>query len=152
MTSKGRRKPSLHDLTLEFLSSKEDLDAILAEMRNPSDRACALILSSLLDSALVALLSTRMTEITETERRTLFYGESAFLGSLSAKIRLSYALGLISSAQYDDLKVIKDVRNVFAHSTKQIEFSHPLISERCNGETNTAITAQFAHLKSQILR
>jgi DNA-binding MltR family transcriptional regulator len=108
------------------------MDYILTEIMNPSDRACALIVSSLLDNALISLLATQMREATEEERKPLFYGEAAFLGSFSAKIRLAYVLGLISKSQRDDLNTIKDIRNTFAHSTKFLEFSHQLISKECD--------------------
>jgi hypothetical protein len=73
MASKGKRKPSLHDLTLENPSGP-DLVASLAEVlrSGSSDRACALVLSSFLDRALVSLLSTKMTEVTEDDRKPMF--------------------------------------------------------------------------------
>jgi hypothetical protein len=133
MASKGKRKPSLHDLTLEDPSGP-DLAASLAEITgsDSSDRACALVMSSFLDRALVSLLSTQMREVAEPDRKLLFYGETAFLGTFSAKIRLSYALGLISKNQRDNLNTIKDIRNVFAHSTKVMTFENTQISQHCD--------------------
>ena len=36
------------------------------------------------------------------------------LSTFSARIRIAYALGLVTEDEYHDLKIIKDVRNRFA--------------------------------------
>src|ERR1700675_4364745 len=96
MASKGRKKPSLYDLTSQL---PQDQTAWLEELEGDSDRACALIAVSMLDRALVSILSTQMIKVPCDEHESLFYGPTAFLSSFSNKIRLCYVLSLVSKQQ-----------------------------------------------------
>lgn len=61
----------------------------------------------------------------------LFQG-MAPLSTFSAKIQIAYYLGLINKKQYHDLKIIKKVRNLFAHSINRTTFETLDIKDRCN--------------------
>jgi hypothetical protein len=45
------------------------------------------------------------------------------------KIRMASYLGLITPAVYNELKIIKIIRNVFAHSVLAVDFEHSAIKE-----------------------
>jgi len=55
--------------------------------------------------------------------------ENGPANSFSQKINLAFAFGIIDEKRRKALIAIKNVRNVFAHSKKLIEFNDPLIVE-----------------------
>ena len=52
------------------------------------------------------------------------------LGTFSSKIKFSYALGLISKTSFQDLEIIRNIRNDFGHSYALINFSTRSIYDR----------------------
>ena len=62
-------------------------------------------------------LSSRLKE-------RLYHGYGP-LNSFSAKIDIAYAFSLIDDEIYNDLRAIKDIRNVFAHSKAVLNFNSP---------------------------
>jgi hypothetical protein len=129
MMSRGRKKPTLYDLALQL--PQDDDDSTLIELEGDSDRACALIAVSILDRALVGVLATQMVKVPADEHKSLFYGQTAFLGSFSNKIRLCYVLSLISKEQVKHLNTMRDVRNYFAHSLGPASFNDPIVVAEC---------------------
>jgi DNA-binding MltR family transcriptional regulator len=134
--SRGVKKPSLHTLSREALKGREAIDAYFKELESESDRAVALIASSLVDHALVDLIRTKLIELTEPEVDDLFYERHSTLGTFSNRIDVAYALGLIDKSEYDDLNIIRRIRNTFAHAVKYISFKHDLISAECQKMSN----------------
>ncbi len=51
------------------------------------------------------------------------------LSAFSAKIDLSYALSILDRTSYNDLTVVRKIRNDFAHSIDLIDFETPAIRE-----------------------
>lgn len=129
MMSRGRKKPSLHDLALQL--PPDDGDSTLRELEGDSDRACALIAVSILDRVLVGILATQMVKVPADEHKSLFYGQTAFLGSFSNKIRLCYVLSLMSKEQTQHLNTMRDIRNYFAHSLGPASFNDPIVIAEC---------------------
>jgi mannitol operon repressor len=105
------------------------LSQTFAEVFGQTDRASAIVAAALLEEVLERLLLAFILEH-DTAKRDLVDG-MAPLSTLSAKINASFHLGLISEAQFEDLKIIKDVRNDFAHSFEPITFETPRIKDRC---------------------
>jgi hypothetical protein len=58
--------------------------------------------------------------------------ENGSVLTFNMKIRLAYALGIIEDNAKHDLKVIKDIRNTFAHSSDSIVFETDAIKNACN--------------------
>lgn len=114
--SKGKKKPSIHHLSRDRARSKDYLDELLGQ----NDRACALVAASILSQDLLSLIETKLTKLTEEERNLLFYEAQAPLSSFSARIALSYALGLIPSEERSNLTIIRHIRNTFAHTSRSI--------------------------------
>jgi len=62
----------------------------------------------------------------------LFGGEQrGSIDGFSGKIIIAFALGLITERVREDLQTLRRLRNVFAHSPKQIDFSDPEVSTVC---------------------
>lgn len=53
------------------------------------------------------------------------------LQDFGARIHLAYALRLYGLAAYNDLRVIKDIRNAFAHSAEAMDFNHQDVARLC---------------------
>lgn len=49
------------------------------------------------------------------------------LSSFASKIKIAFCLGLISSDEYDDLQIIRDIRNTFAHYLTDCDFTQQRI-------------------------
>jgi hypothetical protein len=49
-----------------------------------------------------------------------------------ARIQRVFAIGIIGRRAYDDLCIIKDVRNAFAHSAQAMDFDHTDVTARCS--------------------
>jgi DNA-binding MltR family transcriptional regulator len=53
------------------------------------------------------------------------------LASTWAKIRIAYALAVFGPKTYKDLETLREVRNVFAHSTHPVRFTTRVIAVNC---------------------
>jgi len=82
------------------------------EFQGESDRAAVLVAAALLDLNLEDLLKAFfISEEREVER---LLGTS--LTTMGNRMRMCYCLGLISYNELRDLRIIKEVRNYFAHN------------------------------------
>lgn len=97
-----------------------------------SDRGCVIFSSGILDSALEDLLRANFQKDASSIKRVispLFKGYGP-LTTFSAKINVSFALGLIDEKVKDKLEIIRRVRNVCAHEIKDVNFLHEQIKKR----------------------
>ena len=102
--------------------TSEELSSLSAELQFMDDRSAAIVAASVVEDAVQSLLVSKMRRLTNREYADLFSGDSP-LTTFSAKIRLVYALKLISKANMGDLNITKDVRNIFAHARIPVDFS-----------------------------
>jgi DNA-binding MltR family transcriptional regulator len=84
--------------------------------------------AAIIEEQLLRALLTKMRPLSGEMKKRLFDGYGP-LGSFSAKIDLSYALQIINKDQYDDLTVIRRIRNQFGHSMSLVNFDKPEIRE-----------------------
>lgn len=90
----------------------EDFQAFADALRGESDRAAAVLGAAYLDAQLEQLFKARLVDDAPPD---VVYGPQGLLGSFSAKIDMSYSLGWISADGRSDLKLVRDMRNEFAH-------------------------------------
>jgi DNA-binding MltR family transcriptional regulator len=95
------------------------------------DRSAAIIKAADVEMALEGALAHRMVIDNEVDLKEVFVGESAPLGSLSAKIKVGYAFGLLRDNTRAELNRIRAIRNVFAHARRPIQFSTPEVATAC---------------------
>ena len=114
---------------LDSRLAREEIPRFVAEMQGMHDRAVGVLAATLVEDALEHLMLARMTKLTRDEYQALFQGTSP-LSTFSARIRVSRAFKVIGKAQMLDMALIKDIRNVFAHSRLPISFQTREISER----------------------
>ena len=107
---------------LEFLAFRKALT-------EESDRGCALFAAAFLDKTLSDILRLSLVEDTKIEKE-LFEGTTP-LSSFSSRIKMTYFLGIISTAARIDLDVIRKIRNAFAHKADSIAFDTQSVADLC---------------------
>ncbi|HVQ37901.1 MAG TPA: MltR family transcriptional regulator [Pyrinomonadaceae bacterium] len=113
----------------EALMKSKDFQGFLEEFQKENDRSTAIIGAAFLDEHLKQLL-TNFFVADAKEVAHLLSTESP-LGSFGARIRAVYCLGLISREYFESLKIIKGIRNDFAHQLHGLTFDDKNISNEC---------------------
>src|SRR5215469_4374806 len=70
-----------------------------------------------------------MIRLTRSHYNAIF--ESGSLRGLMDKIKIGYALNIFGINTYNELNIIREIRNAFAHSLHQITFSVPEVKQHC---------------------
>lgn len=94
----------------------EVFDDWLQDFQEETDRACAILATTLLDVLLGELLTVGFHG-GKTATKKFFEGLGP-LASFSARIEAAYGFGFISKMERDDLNVLRTIRNDFAHSVR----------------------------------
>ncbi|MCE7982443.1 MAG: hypothetical protein DYG89_14715 [Caldilinea sp. CFX5] len=102
---------------------------IIQELEAQTDRGAAIIGASLIDKQLEEAIRVRLLCNSATKE---LFKLSGPMHSFSAKINLAFALGLYGSHVYNDLNLIRKIRNDFAHFEIPINFTTQSISNRCS--------------------
>jgi len=113
MKRKAKTIEELDRQVQEFFSIVNDAD----------DLACVLLSVNYLDEILRTILKTRLKESKVTEN--ILNPSSGFLGTFSARMDMVYCLGMLDKKIYNDLRIIAQIRNIFAHSFDAVSFDSP---------------------------
>ena len=100
---------------------------VLKEMQKESDRATAILLGAELDDILHQILSKRLLPPKSKSGRLL--EQDSPIGSFSARIELTYRLGLIHPMVHGELQLIRKIRNEFAHKKVGVSFKTQPVSQ-----------------------
>jgi DNA-binding MltR family transcriptional regulator len=106
-----------------------DTKGFLEELQEESPRAAAIMAGALLDAQLRNLLEKYFVDDRKIVNDLL--GTDRPLSSFSSRINAAYCLGLIAKAIYDDLHLIRKIRNKFAHKLHGYTFDEPEIVQWC---------------------
>jgi DNA-binding MltR family transcriptional regulator len=113
---------------------KDNLNDFLAEFQHESPRAAVIVSGALLDALLRDLIAsflidepTVVDDLLGTDNKS-----ETPLSSFSARIKTAYCLGLISKSRYQDLMLIKKIRNKFAHKLHGYSFESKEVVDLCN--------------------
>lgn len=120
---------SLRDLTRKPVSRKVVIKLIERVVKDGDVRTGVLITTALIDKGLERLIKTRMHRLNSQDREAMF-GPTGHLGTLPAKIRMAFALGIIGPRTRADLLAINDIRNVCAHSVHFWPFSRGSLQQK----------------------
>jgi DNA-binding MltR family transcriptional regulator len=85
--------------------------------------------AAFIEDKITQLLETYMVQ-NKTIQKKIFGGNGA-LATFSSKIDISFLLGLIPKNIYEDLGILRKLRNDFAHNAKSITFQTDYIKDRC---------------------
>ncbi len=113
----------------EYTQRRVEWRGFYEEFQSRSDRASAIVGAAFLDGHLGHLLRSFFIDDPQAAENLL--GVERPLGAFGARIRLCYALGLVSEDEYHDLQVILNVRNVFANEMRGVSFEDAEIKALC---------------------
>ncbi len=104
------------------------IDNLFTEVYSRTHAGTALMGAAIVDQQLHDALLTKMKKLSSKLEEELFNGYGP-LSTLSAKIALAYALGLLDSTARRRLTVIRQIRNKFAHADDFLTFELPEIQQ-----------------------
>ncbi|MFT5592783.1 MAG: mannitol operon repressor [Oceanicoccus sp.] len=107
----------------------EDLASFVKELQSETDRGLPLVGAALIDEKLSKTLESYFIKSKATKK--LLSDANAPLGALSARIELTYALGLIDQFEYQEIGLIRKIRNEFAHVRHGLSFEDERIKGLC---------------------
>lgn len=130
MTS-GPKIKSFRDLQKEIPDFMDSM-SLFAKLQSADDYSATIISASLLETSLETLLLTHFIPMGKEHQDDIFSdGGNGPLSSFSAKIRICYAMGLISSTTRSQIEIVKNIRNHFAHHKNIVSFDFPEVQEEC---------------------
>ncbi|MDV3458925.1 hypothetical protein RZN05_18145 [Sphingomonas sp. HF-S4] len=98
-------------------------------LKKVPDLTAAITAATLLEGALERALTKRMARMTAAEHNQLFH--SGPLRNFQPKVDMGRALALFGAETEADFRAVAQVRNEFAHSFSDVEFTTPKISKIC---------------------
>jgi hypothetical protein len=128
MASKGKRKPTIRDLSRQSPTA-EEARALRDAFYEGAPMVTAILGLATIEIPLEELLRKRFKHKDDSTWGRLI-GENGPLSTFSQKIIAGYAFGLYGENTLRNLNIVRDVRNVFAHSKRLIDFNDAVIVER----------------------
>lgn len=119
-------KKLLDDLGLHLKQVSDSYNGLLTL----SQTARALAGGAIVENMLYFVLRSAMLGASKATLSKIFSGYGP-LSTLSARIDIALALGLVPDHVARDLRVVKDIRNIFAHTPVFASFSHAEIAALC---------------------
>jgi DNA-binding MltR family transcriptional regulator len=102
---------------------------LVEELNKESVRGAMLLGTAWIDDQLTELLKAKLL-IPANSNQDRLLDRSEPLGDFGPKIELSYRLGLIRRESYDSLKIIRTLRNDFAHRRDPISLETQSVKDR----------------------
>ncbi len=99
---------------------------IFESLKNESDRAKLILVTSWIDYFLRVKLQNEFSKGNKKARKDLFSTNGPF-ATLSSKLNLAFCAGWIDSDVYHDIQIIRKLRNYCAHSIENISFNEERI-------------------------
>lgn len=96
---------------------------LIDQWKIDSDRAKVILVAAYLDENLKILLKSKLIE-SVTPSDDIFENSHGALKTFSSKMNMAYRLGLISEPFLKALKLIKSIRNQFAHDVDGCDFEN----------------------------
>src|SRR5260370_1167381 len=125
MASRGRPKVGV----VSYITpTREDLSKVSATVFTAAPIAAAILGAALIEHELDTLLRRRFPKITDSNWSSMV-SEGAPFSTFDQKITAAFAFRMFDEATKSNLKIIKSIRNVFAHSRMLIDFDHKLITD-----------------------
>lgn len=106
-----------------------DLAHFFSELQRETDRGLPLVAAALIDEKLLDALQSFLCVGKAADR--LLSDPNAPLGTFSARIEACFALGLIDEFEYQEISLIRKIRNLFAHSKHGLSFKNEKVVGLC---------------------
>jgi hypothetical protein len=105
-----------------------DFLPLLDAMNDESRRGSVILSCSFIDDQLRNILLSFLVE--GKVGNDLIDGYNPPLGTFSARADAAFAMGLIGKTEYDEISILRKIRNVFAHDFR-INFEDPEVASLC---------------------
>ena len=112
----------------KLISEDASVDAFLSEFQDETDRAAAVLGPAMLDQLLKELIDASLVSDDLAKKLT---GKMMPVGTFSARITLSQAMGLISASEAKDFHRMREIRNSFAHELHGLSFETQSVRDSC---------------------
>jgi hypothetical protein len=109
---------------------QEEYDKQTGEKAN--DRSLCLLLACQLENTLERAIDFGIGEQTADMRKAM-YDHDGPLGTFSRKITLAAAMTLLGPVSHENLRLMRHIRNAFAHAKVPITFDTEEVSDACDG-------------------
>ena len=123
------RKKSLSAKLSRREPTDDEFDSSLAEFQSARDRIAAIMGAALVENTLVDAIKVCLDDTSDIGQ--LFYDDKAPFGTFYARIVAAKSFGLVTERLANDLHVIRDIRNQFAHSVLCLDFKNEHIAAEC---------------------
>jgi DNA-binding MltR family transcriptional regulator len=114
----------------EALSEAENYLNIRIELQKESERGSVLLAASYLENLLEEVLRKKL--IGNKKHLDDLFDYSGPLGTFSSRISIAYSMGILLDDEFNDLSIIRKIRNDFSHKPTIIKFSDQKISSLCD--------------------
>ena len=108
----------------------EEIERFFSQFHKETDRGAALSAGAMLEDRLGDILKSFLIVSEQSEK--LLKGMNAPFGTLSSRISGCYALGLIEQHEYNEMEIIRKIRNKFAHNWDNVSFTTDSIKDLTN--------------------
>lgn len=109
---------------------KDVFDDHLRELYRDAHIGRVLTICALLEDVLKTSLTSKMVLLSSDISGRIFGGNGP-LSTISSRIDLAYALGLLSKEMRRDLHLVRKIRNDFAHTSEKINFESERVVNLC---------------------
>jgi hypothetical protein len=116
MAENTKNTMSLRNLSRKMPGVLE-INKVINELDKFSERELVILGVACIDDALTLALKIKLIDLKPEDDEQLFEKPGAALSTLSSKILLAFALGLISEEMREDLDCLRGIRNACAHSS-----------------------------------
>jgi hypothetical protein len=104
-----------------------EVKKIMDDLRGEKDMSVAIVASAIVDASLERLLIAKFKSKNKDLLGRLFHNVGP-LSSLSGKILVAQAFGVITSPLAEEMHTIRSIRNAFAHAKIPISFGNDVVA------------------------
>jgi len=109
--------------------SEKELVKIITNLKAMPDRGVALVGSGIVERSLEYAIAQKMRKMGKKRYNAIFQGP---LRGFSQKIQVGYGLSVFVHKGAKELEKIRKIRNAFAHTVHDINFTTPRIKSHCD--------------------
>jgi hypothetical protein len=131
--NRGKGKPKLRDISRQS-PTQEEIGALIDRFISSPPIVTAILGQAMVEHQLESLLRTRFARRDDPTWGRLT-NENGPLSTFAQKIMAGYALGLYDEAALENMNLIREIRNAFAHAKRVIDFNHETISRELKNAT-----------------
>lgn len=114
---------------LDISELSKELQPVLDNMVEETDLAAALIGAAYVDESLRAMFHKILVRGKTSDA---LLNPAGALGNYNVRAKLAYSMGYLTKQERNDLDMIAEIRNRFAHTYEKRSFHDPDILELCN--------------------